>query len=675
MLKFTRHFALSAAQLGLLLVVAATVLPAAAHGTCDRGISPDAAKQLHDHLRLLGTADACVWQGLDTQETQATAHWRKNGQLLSPATVAPHGCLPTATLRGTTLDAQLPADLVRACPGIQTGLPTALGSVREPLPVARDPEGGLFQRTQAPTRGIIAVFAGLWLLALLAAFLLLRAWVRNEPPQRRWLLQLAGVTALALCVRLALPPSLANWYLEVVAPSGMGDARFGPGALGLQRLLFAVLPTSDTTLFAASALAGAAAIPLAMGVARMLGLADLGVLAAGVLLALLPLHVRVSVSGAAHVWASTAQLAALLLWLSGLRRPHRGHLAASGLLAFLALATRVDVFAQLPFIVACGLLFAAPQPEAQRLVRRATALWLGAWLLTGALVWLAVVRPSHHPPPATEEILGAARHLLSQFLAAPSQHPQWLPALPVVLAAVGLLWATLRDRRWLALTALLLVCTFVPLGRTFDHEGLVGGRYFCFAIAWICLLGGAGVAWLAARIASPRARWAVLAVTTVAAALSALPALQARYTFQDEYDFLRAATATLPTGCIVVQLPVRDRSYEGDFDGSIDGPRSPLTLARPDLDWRYLKLGARLPVQPAQCLAYYQTSLCQIRDSREVRERFPRGAETVRRACSEAVQGTSIRRLRSATLSPVSTHNLFDGQAPTVWIGRVGNDN
>ena len=675
MLRFARHFGLSAAQLGLLLVTVATALPAAAHGACDRGISPDAAKQLHDTFSLLGATDACVWQGLDTQETQATAHWRKNGQLLSPATVAPHGCLPDATLRGTTLDAQLPADLVRACPGIQAGFPRALESVHRPLPVARDPEGGFFERSKPPTHGIILAFAGLWLLALLAAFLLLRSWLRNDPPQRRWLFQLAGVTALALAVRLAVPPSLANWYLEVVAPSGIGDTRFGPGALGLQRLLFAVLPGSDATLFAASALAGAAAIPLAMGVARILGLAELGVLAAGVLLALLPLHVRVSVSGAAHVWASTAQLAALLLWLSGLRRPNRWHLATSGLLAFLALATRVDVFAQLPFIVACGWLFAAPQPEVQRLLRRATAAWLLVWLLTGALVWLAVVRPSHHPPPATDEIVRAAKHLLSQFLAAVSQHPQWLPALPVVLAAVGLLWATLRDRRLLALTVLLLVCTFVPLGRTLEREGLVGGRYFCFAIAWICLLGGAGVAWLTARIASPRTRWTVLAVTAVAAALSALPALQARYTFQDEYDFLRAATATLPAGCTVVQLPVRDRSYAGDFDGTIDGPRSPLTLVRPDLDWQYLKLGARLPVHPTRCLAYYQSALCEIRDSREVREHFGRSAETARRACSEAVQGTSIRRLRSATLSPESTRNLFDGQAPTVWLGRVGDSN
>jgi len=650
-------------------------LPLAAAAACDRGISPAAALQLQDSLRILGSADGCAWAGLDTQASEAKARWRKGGQSLGALTIAPHGCLPQPTWQGATFDAALPAELAEACPRIKNGLADALGGVRPLLPVARDPNGGLFQRSEPPTRGIITAFAGLWLLALLLGFYSLFKWLHSEHPARGWLLQLAGGAAMGLAVRLSTPASLANWYLEVLGPTGAGDLRFGPGALGLQRLVFAIAPTADTTLFVASALVGAAAIPLTMAIARRVAIPEMAALAAGVLLAWQPLHVRVSVSGSAHIWASSAQLVALLLWISGLRHPDPLRLATSGLFAFLALATRIDVFAQLPVIAAAGWLLADPRaaPGVRRTVRRATALWFGAWLATGALVWQAVVRPSHHPPAALHEIHDAARHLLSQFWHAAGQSPAWVPALVVALAVIGLLHMALRDRRLIAVTALALLCTFVPLGRRLDAEGLVGGRYFCFVLAWISVLGGAGAGWMLGCLPRIWARWMLLAALTLAIAATARPALQARYTFEEEYDFLRSATAALPAGCAVLQLPVRDSSFEGDFDGCIDAPRSPLTLARPDLRWQYLKLGTRLPVQPEGCLAYYQTALCEIRDSSEVLARYPTGVGTVRRACAEALHGTSIRRLRDATLGTRTTHDLFGRHAPTVWLGRVGN--
>ena len=656
------------------LLALGLLLPRLSAAACDRAISAAAANELNARLRTLGAADGCTWAGLSTQVSDAQATWRKPQLDLGVLQLAPHGCLPDATMRGSLLDAAVPPRLQAACPSVVRGLPAALGAVSVPLPVlgqSRDGARGAFwERNPPPVRGMILATAWLWLGAFLLAIALPLSRVRAQPPPRTWLLSLVGATALALLLRLAVPSSMANWYLEVLDPSGSGDIRFGPGALGVQRLLFAVLPLSDTTLFRAGAVAGALAVPLTMGIALRVGLSQGAALMGGLLLALLPLHLRVSVSGGAHIWSSLAQLAALWLWLGGVQQRRLAWLGTAGLFALLAAVTRIDSFAQLLLPPLIGLLLSdAPR---DRWLWKVSATWLLLWLLTGILAYFAIVLPSHHPAPPLQGIEHAARALLSQFARASAQPPHWLPAWTVLLAVAGLASAAWKRRPLLLATLAVLLLTFVPLGRTLEREGLVTGRYFCFVLCWLALVAGLGADAVLARVRRPRPRWIVAGLLLLLAALSAPQPLGTRYAFQDEYDFLRRTTARLPAGCTVTQVPVRDRAYLRDFDCCLDAARSPLTLARPDLKWQTLILGQRLPEQPPGCMVYYQSALCDLQVTPEVLRYFPVASRLSQDACRQALDSTEVRRVAESRPAALSTRQLFERHPPLVWLGWVG---
>lgn len=656
------------------LLALSLLLPRPAQAACDRAISAAAANQLNAQLRTLGAADGCIWVGLSTQASDAQAKWRKSPLDLGVLKLAPHGCLADATMRGSLLDAAVPPPLQTACPSVVRGLPAALGAVSVPLPVlgqSRDGARGAFwERNPPPVRGIILTTAWLWFAAILLAIGLALARARGQPPSRAWLLSLIGATALALALRLAVSPSMANWYLEVLDPSGSGDIRFGPGALGVQRLLFAVLPASDTTVFGAGAVAGALAVPLTMAIALRVGLSQGAALMGGLLLALLPLHLRVSVSGGAHIWSSMAQLAALWLWLGGVQQRSLAWLATAGLFALLATVTRIDCFAQLLLPPLIGLLLA--ETPRDRWHYKASVTWLLLWLLSGALAYFAIVLPSHHPAPPLQGIEHAARALLSQFARASAQPPHWLPAWTLLLAVAGLASAAWKRRPLLLATLAVLLLTFVPLGRTLEREGLVTGRYFCFVLCWLALVAGLGADALLARVRRPRPRWIAAGLLLLLAALSAPQPLGTRYAFQDEYDFLRRTTARLPAGCTVTQVPVRDRAYLRDFDCCLDAARSPLTLARPDLKWQTLTLGQRLPAQPPGCTVYYQSALCDLQVTPEVLRYFPVASRMVQEACRQAMDSTEVRRFAETRPAALSTRQLFEQHRPLVWLGWVG---
>src|SRR5205085_2415963 len=77
----------------------------------------------------------------------------------------------------------------------------------------------------------------------------------------------------------------------------------------------------------------------------------------------------------------------------------------------------------------------------------------------------------------------------------------------------------------------------------------------------------------------------------------AVPAYRYRYTFQDEYRFLRRqlAAAALPEGGAVFQVRVRDQAFERDLDCCLDAPRSPLVIAHKSLRFQAMARPPRTP--------------------------------------------------------------------------------
>lgn len=644
------------------------------------------AAQVHwlfKELLAVSGHDGCKLEDVGTQGAATRIVWSRQGGRLPPALVAPRGCLVSPDLDGVELQARVPSSVRTSCPTSYARLSKLVGHrVGMLVPSA--------------TGGLARAYAVALTVPVFALALLLLLWMgvrrlRHPQPlgaeQRRWLLLGVAAFLLALLVRLSVTPALANWYAIVLPASGTIGGRFGPGGLIFQRVLSLLFPWSDRTLFVADAVLGAAAVAFVVGIARERRLPVGAAGALVVLFALAPLHVRISASPSEHVLASTLTLAGLWAWLRAQRFDSR----AGALLALLLLAgavmTRAEFWVQIVAIAAWGILRdpveQAPAPPRRW---RFAAVFAATWLLVGVAAYFTIVVPSHQPGPAIEGMQRAARQLVAQYADVAFSPPHWVSPLAVVLALPGLGYLLVRRWRLLAGILLFLVLAFVPLGRTLQHDGLLGARYFLATLPLFLMLPacgiyvcGRGIVWGLRRVPrladAARVEQAVTMLLLFAVALGDLalvaPAYRARYTFQDEYRFLRGALARVPAGCLVASLPVRSTRYGRDLDCCLDIEKSPLSIAYPKLRFAVLRHPGDL--EGPGCRYYYQSAACSIDlPQAEIAPVDRRALDFLRRACRE-VSKARLSPVAGARVSPRSTNGYFGRRAPEVRLFRVGS--
>jgi len=514
---------------------------------------------------------------------------------------------------------------------------------------------------------------------------------------------LLALPAAALAVRVLVEPSLANWYSVVLPPEGRSsDMRFGPMYFIMHEALRALGIWSDGTLFLLNACLGALAVlffTLAMGERRISAGARF---AAALCLIVAPLHVRISASSSEHVLSSTLTVMALWLWLRALnRRDLVLGLLALSLLPLVAF-TRAEAWVQLAAIPLWGLLRDRGErlhdvPGEGRLRMTSTLVFWLTWALLGLLTYDLVVQHSQHPGPTMRGIAQTARNLFWQYLDVGFAPPYWFSPAAVLLAAAGLPVMAFRRPRLLAGVLLTLVLCFVPLGRNLQHDGILGSRYFLLSIPVFLVMSGYG--WEAVRRIPARlfprgapAWWgwfrldqAVAAAWAVALLVALLPpaltAYRATYAFQAEYRILRGALAEADPGCVVTQIPVRAVG-ERDLDCCLDVPRTPLTAAFPDLEFR------NLPdrIHPdhlldltgnESCVYYYAGATCSLVRTGETKAVDLPAMAWLEEYCGALRMPDGMEAVRRGEVPPVSTNPLF-GQDPvpvTVYRWSAGNRN
>lgn len=643
----------------------------------------DQAQRVFQELKAVSGRDGCKLEDVSTENSATRVTWSRSGAKLPPVLVAPRGCLVSPDLDGPQLQATVPSSVRASCP---TSYATLRKLIGKRVGMLESQATTRVRGTRLAARVTAMEFALLLLLLVVAG---IRRIVRPRvlgAEQWRWALLAACAFLLALALRWSVPPALANWYTIVLPASGGLGGRFGAGGLAFQRALSFVLPWSDTTLFTADAVLGAVAVAVAVGIARERRLPAGAAVVLAVLFALAPLHVRISASPSEHVLASTLTLAALWLWLRAERLDSKLDAALALLLMAAAVLTRVEAWIQIAAIGLWGVLRDPVEEAPPASVRwRYALVFLGAWLLVGAFGYYAIVLPSHEPGPALDGIRRAAGELLNQYRVVAFAEPHWISPLAVVLALPGLFYLLVRRWRLLVGIVAFLVLAFVPLGRTLEHDGLLGGRYFLATLPIFLMLSacgvyacGRGIAWGLARVPGlagmTRLEQGVTALLVLGVGLGDLalvaPAYRARYTFQDEYDFLRSALARVPDGCTVIGVAVRSPHFRRDLDCCLDVTNSPISLAYPRL--HFAALGQPSSVEGPGCRYYYESAACSI-DLPESRvDPVDRPAlDFLRRACRDAKKA-HLTLVDEARVSPRSTNGFFGQRAPEVRLFRVG---
>ncbi len=640
---------------------------------CPWVVSPEASQQLYNLLQALPVSD-CALEDQTVTNGIVAETWR-NDQKLVPLHWSPAACMDG--LDGRLQPTDLPA-FATQCPETARWLQNASETPGFPTALKPVPRG--VSKVVGTDVEIVRATATLEVIALLGLLvwlvLSLRAAGKLVAPLRRqellwWQAGLALFT-LALLMRLLVPPSLSNWYTPVLAVDEVAKVdRYGSGHLALQTLLRSVLPWGDRVLFGANQVLGAAMVPLWLVVLRQRAF-DLrtATLAAG-LLAVLPLHVRLTNSASEHVLAAFLWLATLAVWQSAVRTRARTRMGALGLLA-LALAllsglTRVDATAPLATIAGWTLLadrIETPLPWPRRTI--AALLWTGVWLLVLAcvlpLVQVAVAEQGT-PIPHWADRLQALHDFLPGMSRLLFQAPGWIGPLVGSAMLIGLL-VGLRHR---PLLTLLAIATFlsIPLGIGKSPYDFIMMRYYLPLLPLLTLFAALALAPLARR------RW-VTPVVLLAVVLVAWPAWQVRYTFQDEFDWLREQLKRQPANCTIAQIGVsRSRTLPRDVDCCLDLTRCPLVAELPGRTFVLTDSAQELQAVPGACRLYYEGSVCSLQATDDAQLLNSEEGKWFKRACADVRQTPGLIPIAQAVMSPTSHTNAFSGKPVTVQLFRV----
>ncbi len=661
------------------------------------------------HAAISQDADLdCTLLSVKTRFWKTRIRWWTGEEMLAPVLLAPAGCLVRSTVKGEHLSLAADAEFQRRCPAAFERMKAQVESGEFSRVFTVKTRGKTAQRSRVlQTEEEIALHLARWALLLCLALLVLHAiramLGRNHRVDRTWLALAAIGFAVAAAVRLGLEPRLANWYAEVLPLRGSFYGRFGPGVFEFQRLLRALFPWNDRTLFVSSSLMGALAAPIAVAIVKRCRAPAL--VAAGVVLftAFSPYHVLVSISGSDHVLSATLVLGALAAWIHGVGRRDPLLLCLALALVVAASLTRLDAWPWLAAVPLWPWLLGeeergARAPEASRRLAGLTALYGLVWCAIGVLGYLAIALPSHHPYPGAGDLLESAGHFIPQYFLISLTPPFWFSPVATLLSLVGGAWMLKHRPRLLACVVLSLAAAFIPLGRYIRHGDILGARYFIGTIPLFLISSGFGLVVCLSGLQRARAALVsaggatarplpfhppgdsilsllLVAVIGAATVLLTLPTYRTRYTFQDEYDFLKQHLLQLPDGCTVYQLPMRHRAYEHDLDCCLDAPRSPLLIAFSGLHFSTLdEEGKRPPPPPDRqangCEAYVESSICSIQPTETTLRRFPRAYSTIRSLCAKVLHDNAFEPLASDRLSNRSTHDLFGNREPSIRLLR-----
>ncbi len=558
---------------------------------------------------------------------------------------------------------------------------------------SRGPPAAPLARPGAARRGsgLGAWNASVVLLAssLALAALVVARRLRDRRPAAPWLVAdmalVFGVTIAA--AGLLTEPAPSNWYLEFLPATGDGRAlgdRHGSGELVLELVARALVPWTDRALFAFTLVASAAGASLAYASFRALALPRATCLLAGVLTALSPMPMRAAWSGSPHAFVLVLFYAALLAWLRGQREgawPDR--VLALTLAAALPLV-RVDalLFAAMPLL--WGLVDVRRGPALRRRVALAA---LYAAVLGGVawMTWVLVVLPSGAPVPDPGEWRTQARALLlnlelfRQFF----EPSGWFPRPLAWLLVPGAVVLLGRRPRVLAAIVVTLALPQIALARAVDGEGLIGARYFLPAFPLLSLLAAAPLGPLAlharlATISGSRRRAIEIALGAVACAAtvaSAWPMYRYRYTYQEEYRFLREHLAGSRRPARVFHVSVHDDpALRLDPDCCLDPGKSPLVLALPGVEFEPLEIDPSsrpLPDADEPAVYYFESGVCGLGPTEATEHRNPGVARLLRERCARLAADRRLTLVASAVVPARAAWPFFATPDVTLRLFRV----
>jgi hypothetical protein len=476
--------------------------------------------------------------------------------------------------------------LEHSCPALPEDLVGRLGAL-----IAKNEKQEKREAQLAPPRtyrrwGLLGL-AGTWcpIFLLLGIVLLVLALADRSMRERvfpppalgpGWAAGLLPLLVVVLAAALRLldsPLTIANvnahaydWIRSAMDGIHGGYGRYGNGYPNFfHALLLLGLPRSGEAIMTVNALLGA----LSAGALCAFVLAAFAdrwaALFAGVLLAVLPAHVRLSSSEDFPALLSLSQILAALAAVAAARSPGARTLAAAACLVLFSVQVRPEGWFIVP---AAALLFvsAAGWATLKRTVRM-PSFWV-VFLLTaaaavGPLLGLrdALSSAENPLPPVELFSMRTLRALFLTPLGSPegignlSLNPFYTPPTLVVLAAVGAAAFWKNHRAFilaLAASYLLLAWTVAAF-----QLGIIPTARLQVSYQWtLASLSGAGFAWLAGR--ALKGRLAAIAVAIIVlAALSYVPYrgfVHRLYAPQLEYSFLRDAMRKIPDRCTLVHL-------------------------------------------------------------------------------------------------------------------------
>lgn len=639
---------------------------------CRQGITRETTERVFALLHRAPAEADCTFDGVQTDRSTLVARWSRAGVPLPPVSVVPRECAPSSAKHSGAFAVEVPREIAESCPSV-----LALIAALEQQVAEETPAGRLGSEKDPLFRGARALFAGIFVLTLM---IVIRGMTRLRPDDAPWIVLGLTTFLCALIMRASLPFSLGNWYSEVMPASGPPPwMRFGPGFFAFQSLLRDAGLWNVHTLQLSQLLLGAAAIPLLMAVLRELRLELAASAAALLLLVLAPFHARLSATTSEHVLASTLCLALLLSWLRAVRTGDALWFVLTVLLYPAVCATRVDMSVQASLVLLWPLL----QDRVERAsgVPQQTRWWMVAVVAVVALATLLaayhfIALPSQHPLPDWAWFRFALRYVVPQFWWLSTDEPGWISLSSVVLALIGALAMAVRRPLLFVRVAGTLFIAFVASGRTLMHDELVGTRYFLFTIPIFVIASGYGFGTLVA--AAPRRFRPIVAIVGIGGlalwtGLAARAAYAARYTFQDEYTFARAALAQLPAECTVYQERIRADALPGDLDCCLDMPRSPLVLEFPALHFLDLPDNRDAISNDTPCTAYYEGAACAITPGppdRSGHEFTEQASAYFQPRCAAVHAVGRLGLLAETTTSPRTTRGLFGDDGPRVRLYR-----
>ncbi len=439
---------------------------------------------------------------------------------------------------------------------------------------------------------------------LLATGLRRRIW--RHPDALRLLAELAGLVALAFVVRwLLLPigPGNLESHLPDPAHPPTHFEHFGPGPGAWALGWFWLLGADDRVVFFAGALAGSLTVIPVYCLARLTSPYRLAGPLAGLLLALWPIHARLSATDDQWVLIALLLASAVALAVAADRAAAGSLLVGAWLAAALAATTRPE-----PALALAPLgLLVLLRPTSRRLQLRPLLLAGSALVLAlaGLVLYYTIskaLRDGFDPsgglrPEHLFRLLG----LDGGSVLGPPRSPWLLTVCFAVGAAAALVARRGRPALWLAAGWLPALPTAV-----IAQDDFITARYQLALVPMAAATMALGLVWLGGRLAR---RWPRLTRPALPA-LAAVPLLAAAWgclqpppepTFRREYRFFRNHIEEIPENCRLLLV-------RWNVDLGLGPPTHLTRLLATGHGW----IAVSDALDPsAACLVYWQPASCR----------------------------------------------------------------